>query len=150
MLALHILSMLFFGARPALDIAASPDADALRRRIVRHFDFDERKIGNFERVPMHWEPIVRPGFPRYLEPVFDEQVGHAAAPSFRLAFEGGSIGSAYQGKDIPVCPGCDYRVEAWLRTADLVHAKAFIRAFFLDEALKEIPDTQRQSEPLCS
>jgi len=30
---------------------------AIRRRVVKSFDFSERKLGNFETVPMNWLPV---------------------------------------------------------------------------------------------
>src|SRR5207248_2743908 len=56
----------------------------IERRVVKSFDFDESRLGNFELTPMNWSRHVGEGFPRYLQARFDRAVGHTAAPSLRL------------------------------------------------------------------
>lgn len=115
-------------------------------RIVKSFDFDERRLGNFESEPMNWIRIVDKGYPRFLEGSFDERVGHAAPPSFRLDLQGGSIGYHYHAKDIPVDPDSDYRIIAWIRPRGLIHAGARLTAYYLDHALRKIPGSQQDGQ----
>lgn len=117
-------------------------------RVVKRFDFDERKLGNFERTPMNWRQLSGPGFPRFLEPRLDGEVGHDAPPSFRLALQGGSLACRYLAKDIPVHPDSDYRISVWVRTSKVIHSEAYISAFFLDHALQRIDASSVRSEPV--
>lgn len=120
----------------------------IEQRIVKVFDFDERALGNYEDTPMNWLRIVEPGYPRFLEPRFDYDVGHDSPPSFQLALRGGSVAMKYQGRDIPVHPDSDYRIVAWVRTASLVHARAYVTVWFMDHAMRPIGASERWSEPI--
>lgn len=101
-------------------------------RVLKHFDFDEVRLGNFEPSPMNWEPLVAPGYPPFLRAAFDPSVGHEAAPSVRLGVQGGSVATHYIGRTIPVRAGCDYRVRGWVRTQGLHRAAAVLTAFYRD------------------
>ncbi len=120
------------------------------RRVVRTFDFDERRLGNFEAIPMNWRPIHAPGYPRFLQGTFDHHLGHEAPPSFRLTIEGGSVGSHYLAKDIPIHPGSRYRIAGWIRPDGLWRAGAYLTAYYLDDALRKIAQSQRRSETVRS
>jgi len=122
--------------------------DRIQHRIIKSFDFDERRLGNFEKTPMNWRRIAAPGFPRFLEAAFDESIGHDAPPSFHLPLQSGSIGLHYLAKDIPVHPDSDYRVTAWILPKNLSRAGASIKAYFLDDALQKIPGSERQGAPI--
>ncbi len=115
------------------------------RRIVRHFDFSEEPLGNFESVPMFWRRLAADGFPPYLEGRFDAQVGRSAVPSFRLDLDGGSIAYRYEGRDISVRSDSDYLVVAWVRTQGLDSARAYLTAVYLDRRGDEIPGTVQRS-----
>jgi hypothetical protein len=114
-------------------------------RILKHFDFDERPLGNYETMPMGWRPAGGPGYPRFSEPAFDPAIGHAAPPSLRMDLAGGNIGAIYIDKSIDVHPDSGYQVSAWLKTSGLEHAHAFITAFYLDHAMHEIQQSISQS-----
>jgi hypothetical protein len=127
-----------------------PDANELctsrlESRVVKSFDFDEQKLGNYESMPRFWRQIREAGYPRYLEPTFDYEVGHSAPPSFRLSLAGGSVGAAYLAKDIDVHPSADYQVSAWIRPLNLVHARAYVSAYYLDHAFHKIEASERCS-----
>jgi len=117
-------------------------------RLLKTFDFDEQPLGNFEDTPMYWRPMEGPGLPAYSKGQFDEQVGHLAPPSFRLDIRGGSIGYEYEHADLPVLPDSDYRVEAFVRTENLVHATAVLACYLIDRAGERIPGTERVCTPL--
>jgi len=119
--------------------------DRIQHRIIKSFDFDERRLGNFEKTPMNWRRIVAPGFPRFLDATFDEKIGHDAPPSFHLPLQSGSIAARYFAKDIPVHPDSDYRVTAWILPENLSRAGASIEAYFLDDALRKIPGSEQKS-----
>lgn len=116
------------------------------RRIVKTFDFDERAAGNFGTSPAGWRRHDGFGFPLFLEGQFDPQVGHNKPPSYRLDLNGGSLAYHYRGRDIAVRPSCDYLVVAWLKTAGLKDARAFISAQFLDRKNLPISGTEQRSE----
>lgn len=120
----------------------------IERRVLKTFDFDERKLGNYEDLPMNWRKIVAPGYPRFLEPRFDDTVGHTLPPSMQMTIRSGSIGAFYVAKDIPVKPTSNYRVIAWVRTRDLVHARAMVSAYFLDHALQKIETSEQWGRPV--
>jgi hypothetical protein len=113
------------------------------RRIIKHFDFNERSLQNAGTVPLNWRPLRMAGFPRYLEGKFDEKVGRSSPPSFRLDLDGGSVAYAYEGNDIAVRSNSDYLVVAWVKTAGLVNARAYLTAYFLDRKGNRIPGTEQ-------
>ncbi len=139
----------FAGRKPEI-IAPVEDPVSVRieQRIVKTFDFDERPQGNYEDTPMNWVRLMEAGYPRFLEPSFDYEIGHDAPPSFRLDLRGGSVGMRYQGRDIPVHPESDYRIVAWVRTAGLMHARAYLSGYYVDHAMRKIEDSERWSEPI--
>lgn len=116
------------------------------RRIVKHFDFDERRFGNYDPYPMYWKQHEGSGFPIFLEGKFDPRVGHDAPPSYRLDLDGGSIGFHYVGRDISVRTNSDYLVVAWCKTTPLTSARAYVTARYLDRKGNPIPGTERRSE----
>lgn len=117
-------------------------------REAKRFDFDERKLGNYESLPMNWLPVTGDAFPRFVEPAFDMASGHDAPPSFQLRIRTGNVGSYYLAKDIPAHPGSEYRVSAWVRTERLDNAAAYVTAYYLDHALQPIAMTERYSAPV--
>jgi len=129
------------GARPPTSLVSSH----IERRIVKSFDFDEQKLGNFETMPENWRHIRGPGFPRFLEAGFDNQIGRAAPPSLRLPVSGGSVGAVYLARDINVTPGSEYQVIAWIKPRGLVESAASLSAYYLDHAFHAIPGSERRS-----
>lgn len=119
----------------------SPDAKvapASPSRVVHRFDFDERAAGNLEDVPRYWEPLRMAGFPRFAKGGFDMTTGHLAPPSFHLDSQGRSVAYSYVGPETAVRPSSDYRIEAYVRTSGLEHARACLSACFLDESRQPI------------
>lgn len=121
---------------------------ARRARVVKSFDFDERRLGNFDSMPMGWRRVVEAGYPRFLEASFDESTGHQAAPSFFLPLRGGNLGASFTGREIPVDPRSAYRITAWIRAQNLVSGRAFITACYLGQNLKPMAGTMMKSEPV--
>lgn len=120
-------------------------SSAIRRRVVATFDFDERKRGNYETMPMNWQQIAGPGFPRFLEPRMDEEVGHPAPPSFHLSLAGGSVGCYYLSQEISVHPESDYRISAWILPDRLRNARAVLSAYFLDYGMNKLAGSERRA-----
>lgn len=130
---------------PEHDAVTDLSTSAMKHRIVKSFDFDERGLGNFESVAMNWLPIEGPAYRRFLEARFDETVGHLAPPSFLLALQGGSLASQYFAKDVSVRAGSEYRLTAWIRPQRLVHARAYLTIYYLDHAMRKIDNSERRS-----
>lgn len=120
------------------------------QRVVKVFDFDEQKLGNFEPTPMGWQPCVAVGYPGFQRAVLDPQVGHAAPPSMRLSVSIGSAAAELRTRDIPVHPSGDYLITGFIRVERMRHARARLEAFFLDHALRPLEDSRRSSAELCS
>lgn len=116
------------------------------RRIVKHFDFNEGPAGNYDPTPMFWRRQTGPGFASFLEGQFDERVYHTASPSFRMALDGGSVAYSYEGGDIAVRTQSEYLVVAWVRTAGLDTARAYLTAGYLDRKRTAIPGTLQRSD----
>ncbi len=115
------------------------------RRIVKAFDFDEQAMGNFGTLPIAWRRHGGAGFPLYLEGRFDRETGQGSPPSFRLDLDGGSIGYHYEGRDIAVRLHSDYLIVAWVKTAGLDSARAYVTAAFLDREGQVIAGTEHAS-----
>ena len=148
---LPVFACLFSGW-PAQVESAAPSEDVsdllaarIEHRVIKTFDFDERRHGNFESMPMNWRSITAAGYPRFLTPAFDETTGRGAAPSFRFSIQSGSVGAHYLAKDIDVLPGTDYRLTAWIRPKGLVRARAYLTAYYLDHALRKIDVSEKRS-----
>ena len=119
-------------------------------KLVKHFDFDEQPLGNYEETPMHWMRLAGPGLPTYARGRFDHEVGHEAPPSFQLRLIGGNVGYEYRQRDLTVIPGSDYRVDAYVRTEGLRQARAFLEVYLVDRYGETIPRSNRVSELIRS
>ncbi|MFQ5806217.1 MAG: hypothetical protein ACE5I3_07195, partial [Phycisphaerae bacterium] len=118
-------------------------------RLVKHFDFDEQKHGNYENTPMHWVQLRGDGLPTlYAKGGFDNEVGRDAAPSFRLDIATGNVAYEYQHLDLIVVPESDYVLVGYVRAAGLEFAAAFGAAYFVDRFGELIPGSQRISNPV--
>ena len=122
------------------------DLSALaERHIQKLIDFDEVKLGNVETTPMYWVRHVAPGFPHYATGMIDRRVGHDAPPSFRLDLDGGSVAYHYRHPIIRVGPESDYRIRAWIKTAPLKHARAWLSVYFLDGSGRPMEESTQYS-----
>jgi len=110
-------------------------------RIVHKFDFNERVDGNLEDIPKYWGPLRPRKFPHYTVGQFDFEVGHDAPPSFHLSSEGRNVAYQYVGPDTRILSNTDYRIEAYIRTDKLNHARACLSGHFINEHGDPIPDT---------
>ncbi|MDH3584735.1 MAG: hypothetical protein OER86_11010, partial [Phycisphaerae bacterium] len=117
-------------------------------RAIHHFDFEERKRGNFESMPMDWYRTTGHGFPRYTHIGFDDQVARSGTHSVKLQLNGGSAGLVLSKGRIAVIPGAHYMVSAMARTADLVHSRARLQGGFVNQKGELIATTVRHSVPL--
>lgn len=136
-------------AAAADDIDHSPAFTPVRR-VVRFFDFEERKLGNFEAMPMHWFRIKGSGYPGYTRVGFDDTIADSGKHSVKLQLNGGSAGVVLEPGVIAVVPDARYRVAARVRTRGVKHTRARIVAEFLDTNRKLLVDTRTESEPTVS
>ena len=135
--------MLFCAAPPgaALTIADENRLPDLRR-VVHRFDFDERKLGNYEAIPMHWRQVEGPQFPSFTTAAFDPRVGRRAPPSFHLGADGRNVAYWYAGPATTVRPNSEYLIVGWIRPDRLAHARADLSAYYLDRERLPIGGTQ--------
>ena len=113
---------------------------------VKHFDFDERKLGNYEDTPMHWIQQRGDGLPAlYARGQLDDELGRTAAPSFRLDIATGNVGYEYRHLDLTVVPESDYSLVGYIRADKLKFAGAFVAAYFSDRFGEPIAGSHRVS-----
>ncbi|MBL1216559.1 MAG: hypothetical protein D8M59_03600 [Planctomycetes bacterium] len=122
-------------------------------RVVASFDFDEPD--NPFPVPDRWVRINEHGYPKWNyglcefdppEPV----AGGGIDRSYRLAISGGSSGIRLVQGVVAAIPMTDYSLRAQVRTEDLVHARAMIRACFVDEKGRPIDASRASTLPAAS
>ena len=131
------LAILFLLLGAALTRAAPPQVS----RLVRSFDFEERRLGNDEDLPMHWVKVEGPGLPHYVNGHLGSDRAHTGKYSFRFDLNGGSLIYRYGSGQIPVRQGAHYRVEGYCHTTVLPNARARITAYFTDIDGHPFPST---------
>ncbi len=114
-------------------------------RTLKTIDFEERKLGNDEDLPMHWVKLVGEGLPHYVNGRLARTMAHGGEYSFQFDLNGGSLVYRYEATRIPIQTGAHYRVEAFVRTTPMPHARARLSAYFTDLDGHPIADTRRQS-----
>jgi hypothetical protein len=119
-------------------------------RVLRTFDFEERRLGNREDLPMHWTKVTGSGLPHYVNGYLSDDRVHGGEYSFRFDLNGGSLIYRYDTDLIRVQPGAHYRVEGFVQTTPLANARVRITAYLLDQDGKPILSSIRHSEPFAS
>src|SRR5438270_6663445 len=97
-----LIALIFACTLPAL---AQP---ATVTRVLRTIDFEERRLGNDEDLPMHWVKVEAPGFPHYLAGKLTTDRAHGGEHSFRFDHNGGSLLYRYEPRQIKVTRGACY------------------------------------------
>lgn len=115
-------------------------------RVLRKFDFEERRLGNDEDLPMHWLKVVGPGLPHYVNGRFSTDRKRGGRYSFRFDLNGGSLIYRYPAGLIRVQQGAHYRVQAFCQTTILPNARVRMTAYLTDLDGHLLPDTVRHSE----
>lgn len=115
-------------------------------RVLRTIDFEERGLGNAEDLPMHWAKIAGANFPHYVNGKLTTDRSHGGKYSFRFDLNGGSLAYRYDPGQIRVTTGAHYRVEAWVQTTALAHARARMSVYFTDLDGHPLTDTIHHSE----
>lgn len=125
----------------------APTAGQAAHRILKTFDFDEARLGNYEAMPIGWRRVEGPGYPRFADMQIDLNAG-PTGPAFRLNLAGGATAAEYLTRAIDVHLNCDYEISASIRADRLPFAGATLEAFYLNHALREIPGSRRSSRPV--
>src|SRR3954471_4900003 len=115
-------------------------------RVLRTFDFEERRLGNVEDLPMHWNKVDGPGLPHYVNGRLTTDLAHGGQYSFRVDLDGGGILYRHAANQIKVLTGAHYRIEGFCRTTVLAHARARMTASLADDAGRPLPGTTRHSD----
>ena len=110
-------------------------------RVLRLIDFEERRLGNPEDLPMHWLKLEGSNLPHYVNGKLTRDTARNGEFSFRFDLNGGSLLYRYDPKRVPVREGAHYRVETWVKTTPLPHARARLTAYFVDQDLRPLFDT---------
>ncbi len=148
-----VLSLLILLAAtvPIARACPAPSDEALPgSRIIRTFDFEEQKLGNYESLPMFWSKVGGTGYPAYSAGAFDHAIYRSATTSFKLDTQGGSVAYRFTpppDKRIEIQPNADYYVLAFVRSSGLKHARADMVAWYADEKGDLILPTETHSEP---
>src|SRR5688572_16602213 len=124
--------------------AGAQPADA--GRTIRTFDFEERRLGNREDVPMHWAKVTGPGLPHYVNGRLAPGVARGGEFAFRFDLNGGGLVYRLEAGQIPARQGGHYRVEGYVRTTVLPHARARVTAYFTDVDGHPLTNTVQHSE----
>lgn len=119
-------------------------------RVLRTFDFEERSLGNAEDLPMHWVKVEGQGLPHYVNARLSSDRARSGSYSFRFDLDGGGLIYRLPAGQIAVSPGGHYRVEAYVQTTVLAHAKARLTAYFTDLDRHVLPQSIRHSEPYAA
>lgn len=115
-------------------------------RILRNIDFEERRLGNVEDLPMHWSKVEGPGLMHYVNGKLTTGRARDGKYSFHFDLNGGGLIYRYDPTAIPVQPGAHYRVEVYAQTTVLPNARARLTAYFADLDGRLIEGSMRHSE----
>ena len=93
-------------------------------RVLSTFDFEERRLGNSEELPMYWEKVKGAEFPHYVDGKLSTDRAHSGRYSFRFDLNGGNVLYRYPAGRIKVQPGSYYRVDALCQTTPMPVARS--------------------------
>ena len=119
-------------------------------RVLRTFDFEERKLGNVEDLPMNWVKVEGKGLPHYVNGHLTNDLARSGHYSFRLDLNGGGLVYRYPYGQIPVQTGAHYRIEGYVQTTVLPNAKARITAYLTDSDGHLLPKSVRHCAPYAA
>jgi hypothetical protein len=148
---MRIAAITFFTLLTALagHVHAQP-APATSNRILKTFNFDERKQGNDEDQPMNWQKVEGTDFPHYVIGRLTTDRHRNSDYSFRMDLDGGSCVYRYQPGLLKIQPGAHYRLEGYCQTTVLRYARARLTAYFTDQDQHVLADTVVHSEVYTS
>ncbi|MCC6240662.1 MAG: hypothetical protein IT448_10230 [Phycisphaerales bacterium] len=106
--------------------------DAVNRSLCQ-LDFEERRLGNNEPLPMHWNKVRDRLLPHYVNGYLTTDQARSGRYSFRFDLNGGGLVYRYESDQLTVQLGAHYRVETYVKTTALKYARARLSAFFTDQ-----------------
>jgi hypothetical protein len=129
------------GQSPAAAQPSSPLSTL--NRLVRQFDFEEAEHAPYT-MPINFYRYIAPdqGFPPFGRMRLTSEAAYRGRWSFGFDLDGGSLSARVPTAVIPVLPGGDYAVSAWIRTLGLTHARARLAARLHDSHGNVIPESQ--------
>jgi hypothetical protein len=130
-------AVIFIALLPLLTAAGPHDIS----RVLKYIDFEERRLGNREDLPMHWTKIEGDGLPVYVNGALSDELAHSGQWSFKFELNGGSLVYRYDPAEVRAKPGGHYRVSCFVATTVLPHARARLTAYFTDADGHAIPGT---------
>src|SRR3954447_20842153 len=101
-------------------------------RTLCTFDFEERRLGNDEDLPMNWIKVEGDNLPHYVNGQLASDRAHSGKYSFRFDLNGGSLIYRYPTGKIRVTPEAHYRIESYVQTTPLPSARAVMSGYFTD------------------
>jgi hypothetical protein len=134
---------IFAALLPSLAVAAAPPDLS---RVLKLIDFEERRLGNREDLPMHWTKVGGAGLPNYVNGHLSDDLAHSGQWSFRFDLNGGSLIYRYDPKELSIHPGAHYLVDCFVQTTILPHARARLTAYFTNIKGEPIDDSTVHSE----
>jgi hypothetical protein len=134
---------IFAALLPSLAVAAAPPDLS---RVLKSIDFEERRLGNREDLPMHWMKVGGAGLPNYVNGRLSDDLAHSGQWSFRFDLNGGSLIYRYDPKQLEIHPGAHYLVSCVVQTSVLPHARARLTAYFTNIDGEPIKDSTVHSE----
>ncbi len=114
-------------------------------RVVHTFDFEEKKLGNYETTPMHWRKVKDRGYPVYATGKLQTEVHRSAETGFEVSIDGGSVAYQYAPGKIVINPNADYYVLGFVKTTPMKYARAELAAWFADEKGNLIRESESHS-----
>jgi hypothetical protein len=139
----HLLPVIFGLCFAGIALAAPAEVS----RVLRSFDFEERAKGNAENIPMNWSKVTGDQLPHYVNGQLSADKARSGKYSFRFDLNGGNLIYRYDAGLIKVQPGSHYRVEGYVQTTALRHARTRMTAYFVDIDGRRLGGTLRRSEP---
>jgi hypothetical protein len=115
-------------------------------RTLRTIDFEERRLGNPEELPMHWTKVEGIGMPHYVTGRLTNGRARSGRYCFHFELNGGSIVYRYDPRQVSVRSGAHFRVQTYVKTTALAHARARLTAYFVDIDRQPIISSIRHSE----
>lgn len=133
-----------------------PERPQGSRRVVQEWDFED-PLSGVEPVPLGWFRAQhlegerdRPGFPPWNVASITTARAKSGRRAVMLPTRGGNTSLMLAGGAAPALPDTDYLISAWVNTEGLVHARALVSAWLLDENLARIPGSAGRSTPTAT
>jgi hypothetical protein len=101
-------------------------------RVLRTFDFEERKLGNVEDLPMNWVKVEGAGLPHYVNARLSSARHRSGQYSFEFNLDGGGLIYRYPAGLLAVRQGAHYSVRTYVQTTPLPNARARLTAYLAD------------------